>query len=157
MDLSVAENDKFSDLIDRLELDGGIQWTKEHRVYLDKNNQLEELTGPPPCVSHSDTLYTGGRQLRNLGLGDVVNIDIFTPIPIAYFVQGSHLVVRRNGYLENCKRAMKISIKISPSPTDEEFDVLALPHDTIDDFELLIQKQKGIAPWSQTLHTMEKI
>lgn len=46
---------------------------------------------------------------------------------------------------------MKIKIKISPSLTDEEFDVLASPHDTIDDFELLIQKQKGIAPRSQIL------
>lgn len=68
------------------------------------------------------------------------------------------MVVRRYGYLENCVRAMKIKIKISPSLTDEEFDVLASPHDTIDDFELLIQKQKGIAPLSQTLtHNGENI
>lgn len=87
-----------------------------------------------------------------------VNIDISTTIPIAYFVQGSHLVVRRHGPLENCDRAMKINIKISTSLTDEAFDVLASPHDTIDDFELLIEEKKGIAPWSQTLtHNGENI
>lgn len=71
LDLSVPENDRFSDLIDRLELDGGIQWTKEHRVYHDKNNQLEELIRPVICVSPYDPLYTGGRDLRSFGLGNV--------------------------------------------------------------------------------------
>lgn len=40
---------------------------------------------------------------------------------------------------------------ISPGLADKEFDVLTSPDDTVDDFELLIQKQEGIAPWSQIL------
>ena len=79
LDLSVPENDRFSDLIDRLELEGGIQWTKEHRVYHDKNNQLEELIGPPTCVSPYDPLYTGGRDLRNFGLGNVCKYRYLHP------------------------------------------------------------------------------
>lgn len=79
LDLSVPEDDRFSDLIDRLELDGGIQWTKEHRVYHDKNNQLEELTGPPPYVSHYDPLYPGGRDLRDFGLENVCKYRYLHP------------------------------------------------------------------------------
>lgn len=77
LDLSVPENDSFSELIDRIELDGGIQWTKEHRVYHDKNNQLEELLGPPPWVSPHDPLYQGGMDLRNFGLRNVVKYRYF--------------------------------------------------------------------------------
>lgn len=91
LDLSVPENDRFFDLIDRLELDGGIQWTKEHRLYHDKNNQLEELTGPPPYVSPYDPLYTGGRHLRNFGLGDVCKYRYLHPDSDCLFRPGQPL------------------------------------------------------------------
>lgn len=71
LDLSVPENDRLSDLIDLLEMDGGFQWTKEHRVYHDKNNQLEELTGSPTWVSPHDPQYKGRWDLRKFGLGNV--------------------------------------------------------------------------------------
>lgn len=72
MDLNVPENDRFSDLINRLEMEGGIQWTGEYRIYHDKNHQLEELTGPPSWMSPLDPLYR--RDLQDLGIQNVCKI-----------------------------------------------------------------------------------
>lgn len=72
LDLNLPENGCFSDLINRLEMEGGIQWTGEYRIYHDKNHQLEELTGPPSWMSPLDPLY--GRDLRDLGIQKVCKI-----------------------------------------------------------------------------------
>lgn len=74
LDVSIPENDRFSDLINRLEMEGEMQWTKEYRVYHDKNNQLEELTGPPTWISPQHPLYTGNRDLVNFGILNVCKI-----------------------------------------------------------------------------------